>query len=160
VLAAIVLCALFVTAQEPPPGVATKTAMNHAHGSFDVKLTPQKPDNQDAETAKLGRISLTKQFHGELEATSTGEMLYAGDATTSGGYVALERVTGTLAGRKGSFVLQHSGTMSRGHQHLTITVVPDSGTGELQGLTGQMEITQKEGKHSYDFNYTLPTTSR
>ena len=136
------------------------SSAQHAHGPFDVKLTPQKPDNKEAETANLGRIALAKQFHGQLEGTSAGEMLYAGSATTSGGYVALERVTGTLAGRTGSFVLQHSGTMNHGQGHLSITVVPDSGTGQLQGISGQMSITETDGKHFYDFDYTLPEAAK
>jgi hypothetical protein len=99
---------------------------------------------------------LDKQFHGDLEATSKGQMLAAGTAVQgSAGYVAMERVTGTLNGRSGTFVLQHSGTMNRGAPHLTLTVVPDSGTGELEGLAGSMTIDRAEGKHSYGFEYTL-----
>ena len=118
-----------------------------------------RSDDQ-AEGATLGRMSIDKQFHGDLEATSKGEMLTAGTGVKgSAGYVAIERVTGTLHGRSGSFVLQHSGTMTRGAPQLTITVVPDSGTGELAGLAGRMTIEIADGKHSYDFEYTLAETA-
>ena len=127
-------------------------------GPFEVKIVPQKPDNPPAEAANLGRMSIDKQFHGELEAISHGEMLAAmSEFKGSGGYVALERVTGTLQGRNGSFVLQHRGVMDRGAQQLSVTVVPDSGTGALAGLTGSMNIRiEPGGKHFYDFDYTLP----
>ncbi len=122
-----------------------------------MKLTPQKPDNPETEGSKLGRMAIDKQFRGDLEAVSKGEMLSAmTDVKGSAGYVALERVTGTLGGRSGSFVLQHSGTMTRGEAQLTVTVVPDSGTGELAGLAGKLSIQIAEGKHSYAFDYTLP----
>jgi len=102
-------------------------------------------------------MSIDKQFHGDLEATSKGEMLSAmTDTKGSAGYVAIERVTGKLQGRSGSFVLQHTGTMTRGEPQLTITVVPDSGSGQLVGLTGKMTIKITDGKHFYDFEYTLP----
>ena len=127
----------------------------NARGPFEVKLTPQ-PLSYDAGGAMLGRMSLDKQFHGDLEATSAGEMLSFGSAAGSGGYVAIERVTGTLGGRRGAFVLQHSATMNRGVPSLSITVVPDSATDELTGLTGTMNIIIDGGKHSYDFEYTLP----
>src|SRR6185312_9342775 len=97
-----------------------------------------------------------KQFHGNLEASSKGEMLSAGTSIKgSAGYVAIERVSGTLHGRSGAFVLQHSGTMKRGTPELSVTVVPDSGTGELTGLAGRMMIHIAGGKHSYEFEYTL-----
>lgn len=129
----------------------------HASGPFDVKLLPQKPDSDVAEAAKLGRTSLDKQFHGDLEATSKGEMIATQtEVKGSAGYVAMERVTGTLAGRKGTFVLQHSATMNRGVPELSITVVPDSATDELTGLTGKMNIIIAAGKHSYEFDYVLP----
>ena len=127
----------------------------NARGPFEVKLTPQ-PLSYDAGGAMLGRMSLDKQFHGDLEATSAGEMLSFGSAAGSGGYVAIERVTGTLGGRRGSFVLQHSATMNRGVPSLSITVVPDSATDELTGLTGAMNIIIEGGKHSYDLEYALP----
>jgi hypothetical protein len=132
--------------------------MKRATGTFDVKLAPQKPDNEVSEAANLGRMSIDKQFHGDLEATSKGEMLSAmGEIKGSAGYVALERVSGTLAGKKGSFVLQHSGIMDRGNPSLTVSVVPDSGTGELKGLSGTMKIIVEGAKHSYDFEYSLET---
>jgi hypothetical protein len=128
----------------------------HATGPFDVKLDPQAPDEK-AGGAAIGRMLLDKQLHGELEATSKGTMLAAGTAVKgSAGYVALEIVTGTLKGRTGTFVLQHSATMNRGVPTLSITVVPDSGTGQLAGLAGKMNIIIADGKHSYDFEYTLP----
>jgi hypothetical protein len=102
-------------------------------------------------------MSIDKQFHGDLEATSKGQMLTAmTDVKDSAGYVAIERVNGTLNGRSGTFALQHTGTMTRGEPQLVITVVPDSGTGQLVGLTGKMTITIADGKHSYGFDYTLP----
>ncbi len=126
-----------------------------AVGPFDVKLTPQ-PAEDKADEGVLGRLLLDKQYHGDLDATSRGQMLAAGTAVKdSAGYVAIERVTGRLAGRDGSFHLQHSGTMNRGEQSLSITVVPDSGTGELAGLSGSMTIDIADGKHSYDFDYTI-----
>jgi len=128
----------------------------HATGTFEVKLTPQPPDGK-FEDATLGRMTIDKQIHGDLEATSKGTMLTAGtDVKGSAGYVALERVIGTLHGRTGTFVLEHTGIMNRGTYQLSITVVPDSGTGQLVGLTGKFNITIADGKHSYDFEYTLP----
>ena len=127
----------------------------HAAGPFEVKLTPQAP--ADKADAGIGRMTIDKQLHGDLEATSKGEMLSAmSDVKGSGAYVAIERVTGALQGRSGSFVLQHTGTMNRGAPQLSITVVPDSGTGQLAGLQGRMQITIADGKHSYDFEYSLP----
>lgn len=131
--------------------------MDHAKGTFEVKITPQKPDNKEAETANLGRMSIDKKFAGDLGATSKGEMLSAmAEGKGSAGYVAIERVSGTLHGRSGAFVLQHSGTMTRGVPDLSITVVPDSGTGQLVGLKGKMAIKIADGKHFYEFDYTLP----
>jgi hypothetical protein len=127
-----------------------------ASGDFDVQLVPQGFEDK-SEGSALGRMTIAKQFHGDLEATSRGEMLTAGTAVAgSAGYVAMEKVAGTLHGRRGTFALQHSGTMARGAPQLTITVVPDSGTGELAGLTGKLSITIADGKHSYDFEYDLP----
>jgi len=121
-----------------------------------VKLAPQALSDVAAASG-LGRMSLDKVFRGDLEATSTGEMLSAmGGVQGSAGYVALERVTGTLHGRRGTFALQHSGTMARGARSLTVTVVPDSGTGQLEGLAGTMDIVIEGKAHSYVFDYTLP----
>ncbi|MGA3039562.1 MAG: DUF3224 domain-containing protein [Bryobacteraceae bacterium] len=124
-----------------------------ASGTFEVKLSPQPADTG---APAIGRISIDKQFHGGLEAASCGQMLTA--VTTvkeSAGYVAMEQVTGSLHGRSGAFVLQHTGTMTRGAPQLIVSVVPDSGAGELAGLDGTMTITIADGKHSYEFVYTL-----
>jgi hypothetical protein len=129
----------------------------YVRGTFEVKLTPLKHDDQQAESAAILRMSIDKQFHGPLEATSIGQMLSAmTEVKGSAGYVAMERVTGALSGRSGTFVLQHSGTMNRGVPQLTLTVVPDSGTGQLAGLAGNMDIKIIEGKHYYEFACTLP----
>lgn len=128
----------------------------HATGTFDVKLTPQTA-TAEIETAKLSRMTIDKQFHGDLTAASLGEMLAVRmEAHGSAGYVAMERVTGTLHGHKGSFVLQHSGTMNRGVSSLQLTVVPDSGTGELTQLSGTMTIEIDQGTHRYAMDYVLP----
>jgi Protein of unknown function (DUF3224) len=128
-----------------------------AAGPFDVKVTPQKPDTQIARAANLGRLTVDKRFHGDLEGIGKGEMLATQtDTPGSAGYVAMERVTGKLKGRSGSFVLQHSGTMTRGAPVSTIGVVPDSGTGELRGLSGTMTVTvAADGAHSYSFEFRL-----
>ena len=128
---------------------------SRASGTFEVELTPQS--GEDGAHATLIRMSIDKQFHGDLEATSKGQMLTAGTKVKgSAGYVAIEWVSGTLSGHTGTFVLQHSGTMTRGEPQLSITVVPDSGTARLEGLAGTMTINIAEGKHSYQFDYTLP----
>ena len=128
---------------------------NRASGTFEVKLNPQTPDDNVGDPT-VGRMSIDKQFHGDLEAVSKGEMLAVRtEVEGSAGYVAMERVTGTLHGRSGAFTLQHSGTMTRGAQKLSVTVVPDSGTGELVGLAGTMTIDVVDGKHLYGFDYTL-----
>ena len=165
-VAGICLCvvagsALYSQTPSQPPAAVQKqvvTAM-HASGTFDVKVSPQATDEKPGGST-LGRMSLDKQFHGDLEGTSKGEMLTAGTSAVkdSAGYVAIERVTGTLKGRTGTFVLQHSGTMTRGAPSLTITVVPDTGTDQLVGLTGAMTITITGGKHLYEFHYMLPGT--
>ena len=129
----------------------------HASGTFDVTITPQAQD--EAEGSAIGRLTIDKQFHGDLEGTGKGEMLTAGTDTGSAVYVAIERVTGTLQGRSGTFVLVHHGTMTRDAQQLTITVVPDSGTDQLVGLAGAMAINIVDGKHLYDFEYTLAETT-
>jgi len=130
---------------------------SHAVGTFEVKVTPA-PASDDSGEAALGRMLLDKQFHGDLEGASKGQMLTAGTGVKgSGAYVAIEKVSGTLEGRKGTFILQHSGTMIRGGAaQLNVTVVPDSGTDQLAGLAGTMTIKIENGKHSYDFAYTLP----
>ena len=129
----------------------------HASGTFEVKMNPQVDEGVGDPT--VGRMSLDKEFHGDLEATSKGQMLATmTEVQGSAGYVALERVKGTLAGHSGTFALQHSGTMTRGAAELSITVVPDSGTGELVGIAGKMTINIVDGKHSYEFEYTLAET--
>jgi len=128
----------------------------HASGTFDVKVTPQAPDEKVGDPT-VGRMALDKQFHGDLEATSKGQMLVTGtEVEGSAGYVAMERVIGTLHGRKGTFALQHTGTMNRGAPQLSVAVVPDSGTGELVGLAGKMTINIVDKKHLWEFEYTLP----
>ena len=130
--------------------------MTHASGEFEVKMTPQAGEDKSTGAA-IGRYSLDKKFHGDLEGTSRGEMLAVGTAVEgSAGYVAMEQVTGTLNSRSGTFALQHTGTMTRGAAQLSVTVVPDSGTGQLTGLTGRMNIKIEGGKHFYDFEYTIP----
>ncbi|WP_241758396.1 DUF3224 domain-containing protein [Myxococcus landrumensis] len=130
----------------------------HVKGPFDVKVKPMAPDAEPL-AYPVGRMSIDKKYHGELEGTGSGQMLATLDENSSGGYVALERVTGTLQGRKGSFVIQHSGLMARGVPKLVISVVPDSGTEELKGLTGTMMIhIDSEGKHTYEFDYALVET--
>jgi hypothetical protein len=144
------ISAVLLAFGQPPAEVSQK--MLRASGTFEVKLTPQSP----AEPS-LGRLTLAKKFAGGLTGTSRGEMLSAATAVEgSAGYVAMELVTASLGGRSGSFVLQHTGTMTRGEPQLSVTVVPDSGTGELAGIAGKMTIRIEGGKHYYDFEYTLP----
>ena len=147
-----------LNAQTPstsPPEPGTRVTA-HAIGPFDVRITPQDDKSGDAD---LGRLLIDKQYHGDLEGTGRGQMLTAGSvAKGSGAYVAIERVSGTLKGRAGSFTLQHSGTMNKGATQLVITIVPDSGTAQLAGIAGEMSINIDGGKHSYELNYTLPKT--
>jgi hypothetical protein len=132
----------------------SKPIVQHVSGSFDVTLTPQAPTA--GESPAPGRMLIDKQFHGPLEAHSKGQMLAFGTSVKgSAGYVALELVEGKLEGRSGSFALQHSGTMNRGEPALVVSVVPDSGTGELAGLSGSMAIRIEAGKHYYDFEYSI-----
>ncbi|MBI1807657.1 MAG: DUF3224 domain-containing protein [Ignavibacteria bacterium] len=142
----------------PVPNTVQKESVvtNHASGTFEVKLNPQVQDDKVGDPT-VGRMSIDKQFHGDLEGTSKGQMLDVGTGVkgSSGGYVAMERVIGTLHGRRGTFALQHSGTMTRGTPQLIITVVPDSGTDQLVGLAGKMTINIVDGKHFYEFGYTL-----
>jgi hypothetical protein len=133
-------------------------SLQQARGSFNVEVKPQTPDNPAAEGSGLSRLSLQKQFQGDLEGTGQGEMLGAGDGKTSGGYVALEKISGTLGGRKGSFVMIHRALMVGGvPQEWTIDVVPESGTDELKGLSGSMKIIIADGKHSYELAYSFPS---
>jgi hypothetical protein len=159
--AAILLAApsgLFVAGQSLAQTTSSQkgaAAISHAIGPFDVKLTPQ----DDKTEPTLGRMTIDKQYHGDLEGSGKGQMLTAAtEIKGSGVYVAVERFAGTLKGRSGSFSLHHTGVMTRGTPNLTITVVPDSGTGQLAGIAGRMNITiAADGKHSYDLEYTLPT---
>jgi len=129
----------------------------HVRGTFEVKLTPQA--TAEPQVATLGRLSIAKRYAGDLDGIATGEMLTAsGTVKGSAVYVAVERVTGTLAGRRGSFALHHTGIMDRGSAELTITVVPDSGTDDLAGLSGSMSITIAGKEHFYDFEFSLPAT--
>jgi hypothetical protein len=138
------------------PVVSEELHMAQAKGTFIVELKAQ-PLFHEGASALLGRRSIDKVFSGELAGSSAGEMLSAGTAVDgSAGYVAIEHVRGTLAGRTGEFVLQHSCVMVRGMPEQSITVIADSGTGALTGLTGQMTITVADGKHGYVFDYTLP----
>jgi hypothetical protein len=145
--------------QQPPIAADEQkkgTKMAHASGTFDVKVTPQAADEKAADPA-LGRFSIDKQFHGELDGTSKGEMLTAGSvAKGSAGYVAMEKVTAKLQGLNGTFVFQHSATMTPAAQRLSVTVVPGSGTDQLAGIAGSMTIKIEGGKHFYEFEYTLP----
>ena len=155
----IVVLALALMSSGAQPGFSAEqkgTAMK-ASGPFDVKVAPAAQE-KFPEGSSTGRFSLDKQYHGDLEAVAKGEMLTAGTAVEgSASYVAIERVEGTLAGRKGTFMLQHLGTMGHGAQKLDITVVPDSGTGELVGISGTLAIEiAAGGKHSYVLEYALP----
>ena len=126
-----------------------------ATGTFDVKLKPIEMEGNP-----IGAMSIDKTFHGDLDGTSLGQMLAVRTSVTgSAGYVAMERVNGALAGRKGTFALQHSGTMNKGSPSLSVTVVPDSGTEELTGITGTMTIVIDGGRHDYTFLYSLPARS-
>jgi hypothetical protein len=141
----------------PSAAASTETHMiaKHAKGTFDVKVLPQT-DDVDIGDPSIGRFALDKQFHGDLEATGKGQMLGSRWDNGGGGYVAIERVNGKLSGHAGSFSLQHSGTMHDGKSSMDVQIVPGSGSGELEGIAGRMTITVADGKHSYDFNYTLP----
>jgi hypothetical protein len=157
-----ILClALGVTAalgQSTAQAQAQKGAamMKHASGEFDVKIVPQKDEGIGDPT--IGRMSVDKVYRGDLEGIGLAQMLagMAADVKDSGAYVAIERVRGTLHGRKGSFAVHHRGVMTRGAQDLVITVIPDTGTEELKGITGTMTIDIRDGKHFYGFDYTLP----
>ena len=151
-----------VSAQVPRSQTTAKDGpfSMHAEGTFDVKNAPLTADDALAGTA-IGRYGLDKQFQGDIEGTSKGEMLGAGNpATGTAGYVAIEQVTGTLHGRTGSFALQHFGTMEDNKFELVVKVVPGSGTGDLLGISGTMTIKIVGGKHSYLFDYSLPSPAK
>ncbi len=126
---------------------------HHARGTFDVKVQPLSAPDMDG----VARFSINKIIHGDLEATTKGEMFTAGDPKAgAAGYVAIETVSGTLAGKRGSFVLQHFATMSANGPDMMVKITPGSGTGELKGISGTFTITIADGKHSYDLEYELP----
>ena len=144
------------TAPQSAPAQKEAPAMNHASGPFDVKVVKQEDAGGDT---SVGRFTLDKQYHGDLEATGKGQMLTASTGVKgSGAYVAIERVEGALKGREGGFALQHMGTMAQNVPTLMINIVPDSGTGQLKGISGKMNITiAADGKHTYELEYTLPS---
>lgn len=150
------ICLHHEAVSREPPRSLQEVRMTHATGPFDVKVTPQDDQSDDP---LLSRMTLDKTYLGDLEGMAKGQMLAAGTAVKgSGAYVAIEKVTGTLHGRTGTFILQHVGIMAQNVPQLAINVVPDSGTGELIGLSGKMTIIiAPGGKHSYDFEYTVPT---
>jgi hypothetical protein len=151
---AATLLAITVTRDAYAQGASRMSAV--AKGTFTVEMKPQSDARAD-DGVSLGRMSLDKRFEGDLVATGQGEMLTALTAVKgSAGYVAIERVTGSLNGRSGSFVFQHTGTMTRGAQQLSISVVPDSGTGALAGIAGSFKLNIVDGKHFYEFEYSLP----
>ena len=157
IAALVVIASLPVLAQSPSPKMSTDdlAMAQRAAGTFDVKLEPQ-PAESRGDPKIPARMTITKTFHGDLDGTSTGQMLSAPTAVQgSAGYVAIEKVEGTVNGRRGTFVLQHHGIMNRGEPQLSVTVVPDSGTDELLGLTGEMTIKIEGGKHLYEFVYRL-----
>lgn len=144
---------------QAPPAAKGAAMSSHAKGTFDVKLTPARADEASGRPV-FQRLLLDKQYQGDLVASAQGEMMAAGGPDGSGAYVALETVTGTLAGRQGSFQLVHRGTMRRGGDFkLQVSVVPDSGTGGLTGLTGEMDIVIKGKEHFYEIDYSLPDPS-
>lgn len=150
-LAVLLLPVSSLTCQSSEPDM-TQTAS----GTFTVEMTPQ-PDTDVVDGVTLGRMALNKQFSGDLQGSGRGQMLTALTGEEgSAGYVAIERVSGTLHGRRGSFVLQHRGTMERGVKSLSIRIVPDSGTGELSGITGSFALEVEEGVHHYTLHYRLP----
>lgn len=146
ILAAAAAC---LTARAEPPA-------QHVEGTFDIKMTPAGAPQHEGRTA-TGRMLLEKQYAGELQATGKGEMLTAmTDTKGSAAYVAIERITGTLKGKAGSFVVQHAGTMHGGDSQLAVRIVPESGTGELAGISGRMALKQVDRQHRYELDYVLP----
>jgi hypothetical protein len=163
-VALVLLAALAAGVPAPAPHVpaprmsadAAPHAPRTARGTFTVTLVPQPADTH-ADGTRMGRMTIDKRFTGDLEATGLGQMLTGmGGIKGSAAYSAIERITGTLQGRRGSFIVQHTGVMARGAQSLRITVVPDTGTDELAGITGEMSIVIEGGVHSYAFTYELP----
>jgi hypothetical protein len=139
-------------------GQNIKSMTKLAKGTFEVKVTPLAAEENVGDPT-IGRLSLDKTFSGDLTGTGKGQMLGIGtEIKDSGGYVAAERINGSLDGKKGTFALQHTGTMQGGKYEMLITVVPDSGTGELAGITGKMKIIIENGKHFYEFEYSFVKT--
>jgi hypothetical protein len=143
-----------------PPDQTPSLQTRLASGHFEVKMEPQPAGPETAAVegsgTQLGRMLLHKRFDGDLQGTGEGQMLTAvSDTPGSAGYVVIERFVGTLHGRAGSFVFQHSGQMDRGAQQLVISVVPGSGSGELAGLAGRFMLRIENGRHLYDFDYAL-----
>ena len=130
------------------------SAMHRARGTFEVKMKPE-PLSEVAAKSSIARMSIDKAFHGELEGTSQGEFLASGSPDGSGAYVAMERVTGEVNGKFGSFVLQHAATMVNKVPTMSVTIVPGSGSGELAGVQGSMQILVEAGQHSYDLSYEI-----
>ena len=150
------LCVIFLTL--PLAAQKDSDMTHHATGIFDVRVVPLDPAFRFDDNA-ITRFSIDKQFHGGLEAASKGEMLAGGNPSRGfAGYVAIERVSGTIDGHTGTFLLQHKGTMQNGAYHMDVIVVPGSGTGQLTGIDGSMQIIIKDGKHSYHFAYTVPAS--
>lgn len=128
----------------------------HANGTFEITMSPQ-PAQDGVGDLSVGRMAIHKQFHGDLEGTGNGQMLAVGTPVDgSAGYVAMERVSGIVHGRQGSFALQHTGTLTRGTPQLSVTIVPDSGTDGLSGIAGRLDITVANGVHAYHLEYSLP----
>jgi len=151
-----ILAALIAPLFVQSPTSSAKETLMHATGSFDVKLNPQDDKLNDG----VARVLLDKQYHGDLDGSSKGQMLATGSAKTSGVYVAIETFTGTLGGKSGTFALHHTGVMTKAGPNLSIHVVPDSGTGQLTGISGKMNIIiAPDGKHSYEFDYSLPSAN-
>lgn len=156
-LAGPMLCAGLLTPVFGLTSEHSEPSVMQANGTFDVKISPQQADNADAEAVDVARMSMSKSYQGALEARAHGEMLAFGDGVRSGAYVALEQVNGALEGRHGSFALVHHAVMRQGvPEAWTVTIVPDSGSGELNGIEGTMRIDIVDGEHFYELNYTLP----
>ena len=156
IAAAILLCAAQAQAAQSPQPKETSMS-HHAEGPFDVKTIPLQPDEVTTGTG-ITRFHLDKQYHGPLDAKAKGEMLaYGSPASGAAGYTAIEEVSGTLDGRKGSFALQHWGTMQAGKFELRVEIVPGSGSGDLKGIAGTLTITINAGQHTYTLDYTLPS---
>jgi hypothetical protein len=155
-IAAVVSLGAAVAALSTTTWAKSQESAMHAAGYFDVTLAPQKADNPQAQAAALTRLSIDKHYHGGIEGVSQGEMLAWGDGKQHGAYVAIEKVTATLGGRSGSFALVHRAVMIRGvPENWTVSVVPESGAGQLAGISGTLTITNSDGKHFYELQYTL-----